>query len=161
MSRFTQCRPRQGEGCDCRDNRHPEYPADIASEQEHQPNRQQWRQKGSHRVERLPQPERRTTNLWRRIVGDHRIPRRPANALGGAVEQPCPEHCRGASGQCKQWLGHRRQAIAKQDPRFAPPIAIAQPSGRELGEAGGRLGDAVDCAEHCHRRAQRHRQEHG
>ena len=67
----------------------------------HQPDRDERREQRADGVERLPQAEGAAADLGRGFVGDHRVARRPANALADAVGEaraPSPPARSSASG---------------------------------------------------------------
>ncbi len=139
-----------------RDRRHPEHRSDIAGEPDHQPDRRDRRDHRPDGVERLAQAERAAANLGRRFVGDHPVARRAADALADPVGEARAHHFGGARGEREQRLRQSGQAITGEDPRLAPGGAVGQPARGKLGEGSGGLGNAVDRAERCRRKPERH-----
>ncbi len=112
------------------------------------------------------------SSAWRRPKARPRISGGVSSAIiasRGAPRMPLPMRSTKRAAisasrtgrEREQGLGQRRQAIAGEDPRLAPPAAVAEPAGGELGEIGGGFGDAVDRAQRRRRQAERDGHEAG
>jgi len=95
----------------------------------------------------------------RRQRGQHRIARRRSQPLPHSIRDANHEHVRPACRQRHQGADQRRQAVAKQDDRFADAGAIRPPARDDFEDAARRIRGAFNNAERDRRPAEHLRDE--
>ena len=91
-----------------------------------------------------------------REIGDQRVTRRAADTLADAIDETRRHQPADARRQRKHRLGDGGEAVAEGGEPLALAEIIAERAGKDLGDRGGGLGDALDDAD-----GQRRGAEHG
>ena len=124
-------------------------------EDRHDDDRQQRPEKSPDRIERLAEAEARPAKMRRRDVGDQRVARGAADALADAVDEARRHQPADARRQREDRLGEGGEPVAERGEKFALAQPIRERAGEDLGDRGGRLGDALDDADGQRRGAER------
>jgi hypothetical protein len=95
-------------------------------------------------VHRALEAEGAAEVLARRDLGQERVARRAAHALADAVHDPHGQHVPGGRGRRDQRARDRRERVAGDDERLAPPHAVGDAARDDLGQAGHGLREALD-----------------
>ena len=122
----------------------PQHRFDVACEQDHEYNRQQWPDKGPDGIECLAQtigcaPKWRWCN-----IGNDRVTGRAANAFSNAIDKAGPEY---PSNGCCQWeyrFGQGAQCVPRYSEPFSFPVVITDRAGKHLRGRRDSLGNALD-----------------
>ncbi len=128
MRRLLHRDPQHGDRDERGDHSEPHHQAQVPDEQDREPDREQRTGECTHGVERLPQAVGSAPLLRRRVVGNQRIARRPANALADAVDEACSENGNGRSSEREQRLAEGGEAVSSNARRF--PLAPCDPTRR-------------------------------
>jgi hypothetical protein len=127
-----------------RDHGAPEHQPEVSAAREHEAGRGERPDDRADGKEGNAQAESRASRPRRKLVGQQRIARRIADALARAIQEARGKHGRHVAGEGEQRLRERRQAIAENDQRLAPPLPVRERPGEHPHERVRGFRDALD-----------------